>query len=58
VEGGPYCKKLLAVNLKKELAKRHTLPLADQKLSFKEFFENWIGDLIQTDDITLLGFKV
>lgn len=58
VEGGPYCKKLLAVNFKKEIAKRQSMPLADQKMSFKLFFEEWIGDLIQTDDITLFGFRI
>ncbi len=58
VVGGPYCKKLLTVNFKKEIAKRHLMPLADQKASFKEFYENWVGDLIQSDDITLLGFKI
>jgi hypothetical protein len=58
VEGGPYCKKLLAVNFKKEIAKRQSMPLADQKMSFKLFFEECIGDLIQTDDITLFGFRI
>ncbi|MCR5455730.1 MAG: SpoIIE family protein phosphatase [Bacteroidales bacterium] len=58
VVGGPYCKKLLAVNLKKEIAKRQSMTIAAQKLSFKEFYENWIGDLVQSDDITLLGFKI
>lgn len=58
VEGGPYCKKLLAINFKKEIAHRQSMPLSDQKNSFREFYENWIGDLVQSDDITLMGFRV
>lgn len=58
IVGGPFCKKLLAVNFKKEIAKRQSIVLADQKMSFKNFFEEWIGDLIQSDDITLMGFRV
>ena len=58
VEGGPYCKKLLAINFKKEIARRQSLQIADQKNSFREFYEGWIGDLTQSDDITLLGFRV
>ena len=58
VVGGPYCKKLLAINFKKEIARRHSLPLSDQKNSFREFYEDWVGDLVQSDDITLLGFKI
>ncbi|MBO7440870.1 MAG: SpoIIE family protein phosphatase [Bacteroidales bacterium] len=58
VEGGPYCKKLLAINFKKEIAHRQSMPLSDQKNSFREFYEGWIGDLVQSDDITLMGFRV
>jgi serine phosphatase RsbU (regulator of sigma subunit) len=58
VEGGPYCKKLLAINFKKEIAHRQSLPISDQKNSFREFYEGWIGDLVQSDDITLIGFRV
>lgn len=58
VEGGPYCKKLLTVNFKKEITRRQSMQIADQKNSFREFYENWVGDLVQSDDITLLGFKV
>lgn len=58
VEGGPYCKKLLAVNFKKEILHRQSMQLQDQKNSFREFYGGWIGELAQSDDITLLGFKV
>jgi serine phosphatase RsbU (regulator of sigma subunit) len=58
VVGGPYCKKLLAINFKKEIARRQSLQIADQKNSFREFYEGWIGDLEQSDDITLLGFRI
>lgn len=58
VVGGPFCKKLLAVNFKKEIANKQIFTLVEQKVMFKDFFETWIGDLEQTDDITLLGFKI
>ncbi len=58
VEGGPYCKKLLSINFKKEIAHRQSLSILDQKNSFREFYEGWIGDLVQSDDITLIGFRV
>ncbi len=58
VVGGPYCKKLLAINFKKEIGRRQSLQIADQKNSFREFYEGWIGDLEQSDDITLMGFKI
>lgn len=58
VVGGPFCRKFMTMNLKKEIAKRHLMTLTEQKTSFREFYEKWIGDLVQTDDITLFGFKV
>ena len=58
VVGGPYCKKLLAINFKKEIERRQSMPIPDQKNSFRDFYEGWIGDLEQSDDITLLGFRV
>ena len=58
VVGGPYCKKLLAINFKKEIERRQSMPVPDQKNSFRDFYEGWIGDLEQSDDITLLGFRV
>ncbi len=58
VVGGPFCKKLLAVNFKKEIGKKQVFTLTEQKTQFKKFFEDWVGDLEQTDDITMLTFKI
>ncbi|MCQ2253300.1 MAG: serine/threonine-protein phosphatase, partial [Bacteroidales bacterium] len=58
VVGGPYCKPLLTVNFKKEIQRKQVFTLAEQKIQFKKFFEDWIGDLEQTDDITMLAFKI
>ncbi len=58
VVGGPFCKRLLTVNFKKEISKKQMLPLQDQKNQFQRFFDEWIGDLEQTDDITMLTYKI
>ncbi len=58
VVGGPFMKKLLAVNFKKEIGKKQVFTLTEQKTQFKKFFEDWVGDLEQTDDITMLTFKI
>ena len=58
VVGGPFCKKLLAVNFKKEISRKQVFNLTEQKKQFKKFFEDWIGELEQTDDITMLTFKI
>jgi len=56
--GGPYCKRLLTVNFKKEIAKKQRYPLQEQKNQFSKFFDEWIGDLEQTDDISMLVYKI
>ncbi len=58
VVGGPYCKRLMAVNFKKEIAKRQNFLLAEQKNMFGRFYDEWIGDLDQSDDITMMVFKI
>ena len=58
ITGGPFCKKLTHANFKKQIVKEHAFPLSVQKSGFKHFYEDWIGSLDQSDDITLLAFKI
>ncbi|MBQ3655253.1 MAG: SpoIIE family protein phosphatase [Bacteroidales bacterium] len=58
IVGGPFCKKLTHANFKKEILKEHVFPLSVQKTGFKRFFEEWIGYLDQSEDISLFAFKI
>ena len=58
IVGGPFCKKLSHANFKKEILKQHVFPLSVQKTGFKRFYEEWIGYLDQSEDISLFSFKI
>jgi serine phosphatase RsbU (regulator of sigma subunit) len=58
IVGGPFCKKLTHANFKKEIMKQHVFPLSVQKTGFKRFYEEWIGYLDQSEDISLFSFKI
>ncbi|MCR4558937.1 MAG: SpoIIE family protein phosphatase [Bacteroidales bacterium] len=58
IVGGPFCKKLTHANFKKEILKQHVFPLSVQKTGFKRFYEEWIGYLDQSEDISLFSFKI
>jgi serine phosphatase RsbU (regulator of sigma subunit) len=58
IVGGPFCKKVGHANFKKEVLKQCVFPLTVQKTGFKRFFEEWIGYLDQTEDISLMAFKI
>jgi len=34
------------------------LPMPEQKNIFENAFKNWIGDLEQIDDVTLIGIRI
>lgn len=58
VVGGPYCKKLSPLNFKRQLVKSHLLSFQQQKNEIKHFYEDWIGELELSNDVTILGFKI
>jgi serine phosphatase RsbU (regulator of sigma subunit) len=60
--GGPKNRKFLSKNITKLLSSLQNLPLSTQKQRIDETIENWkkqpTVSYEQTDDITILGFKV
>ncbi|MBQ3690032.1 MAG: SpoIIE family protein phosphatase [Bacteroidales bacterium] len=56
--GGPFCKKLTVNNFKNQILKKYSYPMLSQKTDFKHFFEDWVADLEQTDDVTLFAYKI
>lgn len=56
--GGPDNKKFKAKNLKNLLIKNSHLPMIEQKNNLEIELEEWIGNVEQVDDITLLGIKL
>ncbi len=55
--GGLKGKKLMKKNLLQFLLSLQHQPMKSQNESVENFFENWIGDNFQVDDVTLLGIK-
>ena len=56
--GGPKGKKFMGKNLKELLLANTHLNLNDQKAILEKTFANWLGDLEQVDDVTIIGIKV
>jgi len=56
--GGPNRKKLNKQNFKNVLLSIQNLTLLEQRLYIKEFLSNWVGNLEQVDDITVVGIKM
>jgi len=56
--GGEKGKKFMSKNLKELLAANAHLPMPEQKLLLEKILVDWMGDLRQIDDITLIGVRV
>ncbi len=56
--GGPNGKKFMNKKLKELLLANVHLPISKQKELLDEVFKNWVGDLEQVDDVTIIGIKV
>ena len=56
--GGENGKKFMSKKLRELLAKKAHLPLKEQKDLLEKTFSNWVGNLEQVDDITLIGVRV
>ncbi len=56
--GGKDDKKFKSKKLKEELLSVNHLPMAEQFVYMDKSFENWKGQNEQTDDVTLIGFKI
>ncbi|NNM95538.1 MAG: SpoIIE family protein phosphatase [Bacteroidia bacterium] len=55
--GGPKGKKFKYQKLKEELLTVSRQPLARQKQILEKEFENWKGELEQTDDVCVIGIR-
>jgi len=56
--GGEKGKKFMSKNLKELLLANAHLPMQQQKELLNNTFNNWVGDLEQVDDVTLIGIKI
>ncbi len=59
-DGHPFGrgKKFMSKNLRELLAKNAHLPMQEQKQLLELSFKNWVGDLEQVDDVTIVGIKI
>ncbi len=55
--GGAENRKMMNSHFKEALIKYHKLPMADQKIKLKNFFNLWKGYNEQVDDILLMGYR-
>jgi len=56
--GGPKGKKFMSKNLKETLMANVGLPMAKQKQILENTFKNWVGELEQIDDVTVIGIRI
>lgn len=56
--GGAKGKKFMSKNLRELLAKNAHISLSEQKDLLENTFTNWVGDLEQIDDVTIIGIRV
>ncbi|WP_317899878.1 YfiR/HmsC family protein [Aurantibacillus circumpalustris] len=56
--GGPNGKKFMSKNLRELLSTNSHLSMQEQKQLLESTFTNWIGNIEQVDDITVIGIRV
>ncbi|MBK8368784.1 MAG: SpoIIE family protein phosphatase [Bacteroidetes bacterium] len=56
--GGEKGKKFMSKNLRELLSSNAHLPMNEQKELLELTFKNWVGNLEQVDDVTLIGVRV
>lgn len=56
--GGQLGKKFMSKNLREMLTMNAQLPMADQKQLLENTFTNWVGNLEQIDDVTVIGIRI
>lgn len=56
--GGEKGKKFMIKNLREQLTANAHLPMDKQKQLLENMFNNWVGNLEQIDDVTVIGVKV
>ena len=56
--GGEKGKKFMSKNLRELLVANSHLPMQEQKDLLEKAFKNWVGDLEQVDDVTVIGIRI
>ncbi len=56
--GGPKGKKIMQRGLKELLVTLQALNMAEQKERLDQFFKEWKGSEVQTDDVCVIGIRV
>jgi serine phosphatase RsbU (regulator of sigma subunit) len=56
--GGEKGKKFMSKKLKELLLENAHKPLVEQQQVLETTFKNWVGDLEQIDDVTIIGVRV
>lgn len=56
--GGDRDKKFLIKNLRQLLVSNAQLPMPEQRQLLEKTFKDWIGNLEQVDDVTVIGVRV
>ena len=56
--GGEKGKKYMSKNLRELLATNAYLPMKDQKELLEKAFADWVGELEQVDDVTIIGVRI
>lgn len=56
--GGEKGKKFMIKNLRELLVVNSCLPMLEQKKLLETTFANWVGDLEQVDDVTIIGVRI
>jgi len=56
--GGEKGKKFMIKNFKELLKANAHLPMQEQKELLDNTFNNWVGNLEQVDDVTIIGVRI
>ena len=56
--GGTYGKKLLSKHLREILSTIQNLSMREQEKRLTEIFTEWKGDMIQVDDVLVIGVRI
>jgi len=56
--GGPQKRKFMSKNLRDTLISLKGLSMEDQKTKLTQILQDWMGEIEQYDDITIMGIKI
>ena len=56
--GGPHYRKLMHAPLKKLILEIQDKKITDQRDVLEMYFDNWMGDNKQIDDVCVVGIQV